>query len=226
MQSEKYLGVLVGSSYWKTHGVRCSQEQQMNNSVQGEEGSAVLSNSSGMEIVDSDSDDCLVAYSTVETVHAAIYAFIAVSSCRVLLFLLVKPCFYACQVISFILCTTFLLCPRRSNQIEDFDDDEECRLHLGRYEKGVGGGGGSSGAGICHTHNHPILLGVDNRNAENRNAPIGHSEALLIFCKCMWSVVHPGQKVWCVFESMVFVSLRNIMFSWMLRALSGSTMCA
>lgn len=60
--------------------MRCSTHQQMNSSEQGEEGSAAFSNGSGMEIVDLESDNCLVAYSTVETVHAAIYLFVAVSS--------------------------------------------------------------------------------------------------------------------------------------------------
>lgn len=41
----------------------------------------LLLNDGGSELVEVDTDTCLVSYALIETVHAAIYVFIAVSMC-------------------------------------------------------------------------------------------------------------------------------------------------
>lgn len=96
-QKEHYLGVLIGNdNYWRTHGIKCGvglesstgDENGMSSgnsgmgmeSSTGDEGSGNYSGDGGIEMLEVALENtCLVSYSVIETIHAAIYMFIAVS---------------------------------------------------------------------------------------------------------------------------------------------------
>ena len=81
LQKEQYLGILVGKdNYWKGHSILCTLASANSTYIDDDEyGSGILINDGGSELLELDPTGCLISYAIIETVHAAVYMFIAVS---------------------------------------------------------------------------------------------------------------------------------------------------
>ena len=80
LQKEEYLGILVGKdNYWKGHGIQCMLVPTNSSFADDDYGNELLINDGESELVELDTETCLISYTLIETVHAAVYMFIAVS---------------------------------------------------------------------------------------------------------------------------------------------------
>ena len=69
LQKEHVLGLVVGNdNWWRTHGIRCSSPEETAGSGGGSGMGRSLSG-----------DTCLLSYTTIETIHAAIFMLLTVN---------------------------------------------------------------------------------------------------------------------------------------------------
>lgn len=70
---------MIGNdNFWKSHGLGCGQAAI--NSSGDEIGSGILIGDGGYELLEVElSSSCIISYTIIETVHAALYMLIAVS---------------------------------------------------------------------------------------------------------------------------------------------------
>lgn len=72
--------MLIGNdNYWKGHGIQCMLVPAINSTVMTDDNGSGFLISGGGETTELDHGNCLISYTLIETMHAAIYMLIAVS---------------------------------------------------------------------------------------------------------------------------------------------------
>lgn len=138
LQKQKYLGALIGNdNFWKTHGLGCGWDNL--GKLGGDEGSGltVVSGDDMLDLLDPEPSpsSCVVPYMVVETVHAAVYMFVAVSVCLVAIADPMSRLLLHSKVVSFFLCCCILVYPGKRRRVSDYEDEEECKHCCGLKER-------------------------------------------------------------------------------------------